>query len=96
MKGKKQKSGVAHAKLAKTRKSEARRQGAVAQVWSIAQKLGLKAERKDVLAACEKAGLNPATAKTQFQAWKNATPAQRKAKLEGKPTSEKEEARKVA
>ena len=43
--------------------------GPVAQVWAIAEKLGPKAERKDVLAACAKAGINPNTAKTQFQRW---------------------------
>ena len=78
----KKKSSVSHAKLAKTRK-RGQRQGAVAQVWAIANKLGVKAERNDVLAACEKAGLNKATAATQFQAWRHATPAQRREKVEG-------------
>ena len=56
--------------------------GAVALVWKLASKMP-KAERHEVIDACAKAGINPATAKTQYQQWKNATPAQRKAKLEG-------------
>jgi len=45
--------------------------GPVAMVWRIATKLGPKAERKDVLAACAKAGINAATAATQFQRWRH-------------------------
>jgi hypothetical protein len=45
--------------------------GPVAQVWAICDKLP-RATRKDVLAACEKAGINPATAVTQFYRWKKA------------------------
>src|SRR3989442_14524225 len=51
--------------------------GPVAQVWQIATKLGLKAERKEVLAACVAAGIHPATAATQYYRWKHASPAQR-------------------
>ena len=53
--------------------------GAVAQVWAIATKLGPKAERKEVIEACVKAGLNKFTAATQFHRWKHATPAERAA-----------------
>ena len=58
--------------------------GAVARVWQIASKLGPKVERKDVLAACERAGINSSTAKTQWQQFKHASPAERKGKLEPK------------
>ena len=40
--------------------------GPVAQVWAIAEKLGPKAERKDVIAECVAAGVNINTAKTQY------------------------------
>jgi hypothetical protein len=42
--------------------------GPVAKVWEIASSMP-KAERKDVLAACVKAGINEFTAKTQYQRW---------------------------
>lgn len=44
------------------------------QVWSISDaisaKLGEPAPRKEVLDACEKAGINPATAATQYGKWR--------------------------
>ena len=49
----------------------------VALVWRIASKLGPKAERKAILAACEKAGVNKFTAATQVQLWRHASPAER-------------------
>jgi hypothetical protein len=53
----------------KTPKAKApKKQGAVAKVWEIASKMP-KADRKDVLAACAKAGINENTAKTQYQRW---------------------------
>ena len=48
--------------------------GPVAKVWEIADRMK-GAERKDVLAACAKAGINPATAATQFYRWKKAKKA---------------------
>lgn len=75
------KKGVQHAKLAATRKTEAKRLGKVAQVWALCDKLGAKAERKDVIEAGMKQGLNKATIATQYQAWRKATPAQRKEKV---------------
>lgn len=82
----------------KTPKAQAPKQpgkpGPVAQVWTIATKLGPKAERKAVIAACEKAGVNSATAATQYYRWKHATPAQRTLKessLKEAPGKEKTE-----
>jgi len=45
-----------------------RKEGAVAKVWAIANKMKGKA-RKDVIDACVKAGINVNTAKTQYQRW---------------------------
>jgi len=42
--------------------------GPVAKAWAIFAKHP-KAPRKDVLALCAKARVNPATAKTQYQRW---------------------------
>lgn len=42
--------------------------GSVAKAWSIFNKMP-KAKRKEVLALCEKAGININTAKTQYQRW---------------------------
>jgi hypothetical protein len=55
-------------KTPKKQKAQAKRSGTgpVAQVWAIAEKFGPKAVRKEVLAACAKAGINPATAATQW------------------------------
>ncbi len=50
------------------KKISKRGSGAVAKAWAIFNKHP-KAERKDVLAACAKAGINPNTAKTQYQRW---------------------------
>ena len=52
----------------------------VARVWAIASKMP-RAPRKDVLAACAKAGIAARTADTQYYHWKNATPKQRKTKI---------------
>ena len=46
----------------------AKKQGAVAKVWEIASSMP-KADRKDVLAACAKVGINENTSKTQYQRW---------------------------
>ncbi len=54
----------APAKTPATKKSD----GPVAKVWAICDRMP-KAERKEVLAACEKAGINPATAATQYYRW---------------------------
>lgn len=79
----------------KTPKAQApKKSGPVAQVWAIATKLGPKAERKAVLAACEKVGVNKATAATQYYRWKHATPAERTLKessLKEAPGKEKTE-----
>lgn len=59
-----------------TAKKSARNKGAVAKVHSICDKLYSKKkdnlERKHVLAACEKAGINKHTAATQYQKWMNS------------------------
>ncbi len=62
--------------------------GPVAQVWAIATKLGAKAERKEVLAACVAAGINPATAATQLYRWSKASAAQRNGKVAAKAQKE--------
>jgi pyridoxine/pyridoxamine 5'-phosphate oxidase len=41
-------------------------------VWTIAEEMGLEAKRKDVLAACEEAGVTFYTARTQYQKYKEA------------------------
>lgn len=50
--------------------------GPVAQVWSICQKM-TGDPRKDIVAACLKAGVNVHTAKTQIQRFNHASPAQK-------------------
>jgi hypothetical protein len=49
--------------------------GATARVWAIAdettERLG-KVDRAAIMAACEAAGINPATAGTQYSKWKKA------------------------
>lgn len=81
------KAAAAKAKAKKTatkkktsgkKKSTKKSTGAVAQVWAICEKhkTGLTngtTTRKEVIEACIKAGLNPATAATQYQRWKKAT-----------------------
>jgi hypothetical protein len=62
------------------RKPRGRQAGAVARVWQIATDMNGK-ERKEVFAAFAKAGINKHTALTQYQHWRNATPAARQAKL---------------
>jgi len=51
-----------------------KKNGAVAQVWELADNLQAKGEttRANLLAAAEAAGINPNTAKTQWQAWRKA------------------------
>ena len=58
------------------KKSSKRSAGAVSKAWAIFNK-NPKAERHEVLATCEKAGINPNTAKTQYQRWLHASKAQR-------------------
>jgi len=41
-------------------------------VWDIAEEMGVEAKRKDVLAACEEAGVTFYTARTQYQKYKEA------------------------
>ena len=53
--------------------------GAVAKAWTVFNKHP-KAERHEVLALCEKAGLNPHTSKTQYQLWTHASKTERAAK----------------
>lgn len=56
------------AKKSAGKKSGAKRKsGAVAKVWEIAGKIGK--DRAKVLEACAAAGINPNTAKTQYQRW---------------------------
>ncbi len=42
----------------------------VSVVHSICEEMGMNAKRKDVLAACEKAGVTYYTARTQIQVWR--------------------------
>jgi len=56
-------------KAAPKRKKQSK--GAVAAVWAIADKMP-NAERKDVIAACVKKGINVHTARTQYQRWLHA------------------------
>lgn len=53
--------------MAKTAK---RSSGAVEKAWGIFGKMS-RAKRSDVLAACEKAGINLNTAKTQYHRYKH-------------------------
>lgn len=53
--------------------------GAVAKAWAIFNRHP-KVERQVALAACAKAGINPNTAKTQWQLWTHASKAERTAK----------------
>ena len=64
--------------MAKTKRSF----GAVAKAWTIFNKHP-KAERAEVLALCDKAGLNASTSKTQYQRWLHASPKQRIEKVNG-------------
>ena len=64
-------------------KKSKRSSGAVAKAWVIFNKQP-KAERKDLLAACERAGINVHTAKTQYQRWLHASKAERAAKVSQK------------
>ena len=49
-----------------------------AKAWAIFNKH--PNDRAEALAACAKAGINPSTAKTQWQRWLHASKAQRAAK----------------
>jgi len=73
--------------MAKTKRSS----GAVAKAWKIFNKQP-KADRKDLLAACEKAGINSSTAKTQYQRWLHASKSERAAKVNGNGSEKKEAA----
>jgi len=64
-------------------KKSKRSSGAVAKAWVIFNKQP-KAERKDLIAACEKAGINVHTAKTQYQRWLHASKTQRAVMVEKK------------
>jgi hypothetical protein len=73
--------------MAKTKRSS----GAVAKAWKIFSKN--PKDRAEALAAAAKAGINSSTAKTQWQKFLHASPAQRKAKLNGNgKNGEKKEA----
>jgi len=69
-------------------KKTKRSSGAVATAWKVFAKAK---DRAEALAAAAKAGVNPNTAKTQWQKWLHSSPAQRKAKLNGNGSSKKEE-----
>lgn len=55
--------------MSKKTKVKKVKNGACAKVHEIASKMGRSADRKDVLAACIKAGINKGTAATQYQKW---------------------------
>jgi methylphosphotriester-DNA--protein-cysteine methyltransferase len=74
-------------------KKSKRSSGAVAQVWKIFSK---HKERAEALAAAEKAGINPNTAKTQWQRFSHATPKERAAKIEGDKKEKKNGAKQEA
>lgn len=74
-------------------KKSKRSTGAVAKAWGVFNKQP-KAERKDVIAACEKAGINSFTAKTQYQHWLHASPKQRAEKVNGNGGGKKKEGKK--
>lgn len=65
---KKSKKAPKAKKEKKAKSGKPRKDGAVAKVWEIANDMP-KAARKDVIAACVKAGINENTAKTQYQRW---------------------------
>jgi len=71
------------------KKQSKRASGAVATAWAVFSK-NPKRERGEAVAAAIKAGVNPNTAKTQFQKWMHASPKQRAAKMNG--NGEKKEA----
>ena len=68
-----------------------RQAGAVTQAWKVFAKH--PKERAEALAACEKAGINPNTAKTQWQRWLHSSPAERKTMVSG---NKKKEVKKTA
>ena len=79
--------------MSKSKKSPAKspKKGSVAKVWALCDKMK-GAARKDIVEACVKIGINENTAKTQVQAWKQASPSQRKAKQEPKESPSEKEA----
>jgi hypothetical protein len=70
-------------------KKSKRSSGAVAQAWSIFNK-NPKAERHEVLALCDRAGLNPHTSKTQYQRWLHASKSERAEKVNGNGSKKEE------
>ena len=70
------------------KKTSKRGSGAVAKAWSIFNKHP-KAERAELLALCDKAGLNPHTAKTQYQRWVHASKSERAEKVNGEKAEKK-------
>lgn len=76
-------------------KKSKRSSGAVAKAWAIFNKQP-KAERKDLITACEKAGINLHTAKTQYQRWLHASKSERAAKVNDTGTKRKEEKKEAA
>ena len=74
MSKKQKKTAPKAAKSAAKKITAPTKDGPVAKVWEIADRMK-GAERKDVLAACAKVGINPATAATQFYRWKKAKKA---------------------
>lgn len=68
---KKEKKQMASKKSSKRASApkRSRKDGPVAKARAIFAKMGKGAQRKDVLALCVKAGVNPATAATQYQLW---------------------------
>lgn len=53
------------------REGKQRAEGSVARVWQIGDSMP-KADRKTIIDACVKAGINPATAATQYAKWNKA------------------------
>lgn len=74
---------------------KATKPGAVAKVWEIASSMP-KAERKEVLAACAKAGINENTAKTQYQRWLHRGDKKASAKVAKVKAPKEEPQRKAA
>jgi methylphosphotriester-DNA--protein-cysteine methyltransferase len=70
-------------------KKTKRSSGAVAKAWKIFSKN--PEDRAAALAAAEKAGVNPNTAKTQWQKFLHSSPKQRAEKMNGNGSKKKEE-----
>ena len=58
--------------LVETQPKPARRKGAVREVWDICE-ANKDLKRKDVINICVAQGINFYTARTQYQAWKQAS-----------------------